>query len=90
MPELIGKVEYLKVGNDFCFAKISDPAAGVSEACPIWWNLSGDPENSATTLAIRTMQFELLRTALDTGRTVVILWDASSGALRNIKLLAAT
>ncbi len=90
MPELIGKVDYLKVGNQFCVANIVNGTTGVSEKCPIWWNLPGDPESSPAVLSIRMMHFEMLRSALETGKQVIIAWDASSGAVLNIKLLAAS
>lgn len=88
MPEIQGKVTYLKVGNDFCFAKIEDVATGMSEVCPIWMGELDESEITPTDLAIRSMQFELLRTSLESGKTVVVDWNSSTGLPYNVKLLA--
>jgi hypothetical protein len=89
MAELIGKVQYLKVGHDFCFAQILEDGTGVSESAPIWWYFPDDPEPSTITRSIESMQFELLRTALTEGLNVDLSWDESTGRIENLKLFAA-
>jgi hypothetical protein len=87
MPELIGKVHYLKVGETTCWAKVLKEDTDLPELCPIWTSMTGA---TATLLASRTMQFELLRTAMETGKRVSIEWNSDTGLPYNVKLLDDT
>ena len=89
MSDIQGTVLYIKVGDDFAFAKIQEDGTGEEEVCPLWAYLPGDPKPPTYKRTIQSMQISLLTEALVNGLSVVIQWNASSGALENIKLLAA-
>jgi hypothetical protein len=89
MPELQGKVLYIKIGDDIGVAKIREDGTGEEEVCPIWAYLSGDPKPPTYKRTIHTMQISLLTEALVNNLSVVIYWDQSTGMPINIRLLAA-
>jgi hypothetical protein len=89
MPELQGKVLYIKIGDDIAVARIKEDGTGDEESCPIWAYLPGDPKPPTYKRTLQTMQISLLTEALVNGLSVVILWDENTGLPLNIRLLAA-
>ena len=89
MPELQGKVLYIKVGDDMGVAKIREDGTGEEELCPIWAYLGNDPKPPSYKRTIQTMQISLLTEALVNNLSVVIYWDQSTGMPINIRLLTA-
>jgi hypothetical protein len=89
MPELQGKVLYIKIGDDIGVAKIREDGTGDEELCPIWAYLGSDPKPPTYKRTIHTMQISLLTVALVNNLSVVIYWDQSTGMPINIRLLAA-
>jgi hypothetical protein len=89
MPELQGKVLYIKIGDDIGVAKIREDGTGEEELCPIWAYLGSDPKPPTYKRTIHTMQISLLTVALVNNLSVVIYWDQSTGMPINIRLLAA-
>ena len=89
MPDIQGKVLYIKIGDDFAVAKIKEDGTGDEEQCPIWMYLQGDPKPPTYKRTLQTMQISLLTEALVNGLSVIIDWDQSTGLPHNIKLLAA-
>ena len=89
MPELQGKVLYIKVGDDMGVAKIREDGTGEEELCPIWAYLGNDPKPPTYKRTLQTMQISLLTEALVNNLSVVIYWDQSTGLPINIRLLAA-
>jgi hypothetical protein len=89
MPELQGKVLYIKVGDDIGVVKILEDGTGDEETCIIWAYLGSDPKPPTYKRTLQTMQISLLTEALVNGLSVIIDWDQSTGLPHNIKLLAA-
>ncbi len=89
MPELQGKVLYIKIGDDMAVARIREDGTGEEEPCVIWAYLPGDPKPPTYKRTIHTMQISLLTEALVNNLSVIINWDQSTGLPNNIKLLAA-
>jgi len=89
MPDLQGKVIYLKIGDDFAIANIREDGTGDEELCPIWAYLGNDLKPPSYKRTIQTMQISLLTEALVNNLSVIINWDQSTGMPNNIKLLAA-
>jgi hypothetical protein len=89
MPELQGKVLFVKVGDDYAFAKIREDDTGEEELCPLWAYIGSDPKPPTYKRTIHTMQISLLTVALVNNLSVIIDWNQSTGLPNNIKLLAA-
>ena len=89
MPDMQGTVLYIKVGDDFAFAKIREDGTGDEEVFTIWWYAEGAPKPPTYKRTIQGMQISILTEALVNVLSVVMQWNASSGALENVKLLAA-
>jgi hypothetical protein len=89
MPVLQGSIQYIKVGDDFCWAQIKEDGTGTLEPFALWWYTSGDTKPPSYKRTIQNMQFELLKAALLKGLSVAIQWEESTGAIQNVKLLAS-
>lgn len=88
MPELQGKVLYIKVGNNLAVAKIQEDGTGEEEAVPLWALLPGDPKPPSYKQTVQKMQISLLSEALVNGLSVLIAWDEPFGEV-TVRLLAA-
>jgi hypothetical protein len=89
MPDMQGKVLYIKVGDDLAVAKIQEDGTGDEELFVIWWYQEGQAKPPTYRRTIQGMQISLLSEALVNGLSVVMQWDEGSGVLQNVKLLAA-
>jgi hypothetical protein len=88
MPEIQGKVQYMKVGDDFLFAQIREDGTNELELVSIWY-LTGYPQPPAYVRTIQNMQFTMLRDSLVNGLSVIVQWEGSTGKVQNVRLIAA-
>lgn len=89
MPEIQGKIQYIKVGDDFLFAQIKEDGTDELETIPLWWYSEGVAKPPAYVRTIQNIQYALLRDSLVKGLSVIVQWDGTTGKIQNIKLLAA-
>jgi hypothetical protein len=89
MSQIQGKVRYIKVGDDFGFAKIQEDGTGDEEVFAVWWYQAGQTKPPTYRRTIQGMQISLLTEALVNGLSVIIQRNDNTGAFEFVQLLAA-
>jgi len=83
MPQIIGKVECIQVGDDFGFVGLREEGTDDFEAFIIWF---APALPTAFLRLLHSMWLSMLREAFTTGDLVRIVHDTNSAFIRNVEL----
>ena len=87
MPELIGTVDCIRVGDDFGFTTIEEAGTTNRETFILWWGGITTPADPPIHLRIvQSDWISLLRQAVASKITVTITHTANSAEVLNVQL----
>jgi hypothetical protein len=86
MADTTGRIERIKIGDDFCFFDVRDDADDSTEVFVLW--LHTEPP-SAYLRVVESHQVGLLREAVSGGHRVTVVHEEASPFVQNLQLRPA-